>query len=697
MTDSAERHTPAISTSKPLAASPNSSLRNHQNPHHWKIRNRTFPAAEIRLRKDSSRSRKRIVPATPRFGWKFDEANLSVRKLPAPRERKPGRKRRSRDGVRVSARKLAAALWHLQLPEASRSFRRQRKGPPEIPAVGHVQVPHNGNPNKADFDLGPHAQFWSSFSIPHLKNGFFSKLQPSMQISNSSMERATKWDPGCSITMDNIYRFRNHFNTLEHQQISSISVISTLQAEIKQSRAHIHELKTECRSSNKKLKSFVRKLTEEKASWRRKEHEKLRAVIDGVKNDLNKERKICERMEILNNKLVGDIAEAKLCAKRFLQDYEKEKKAREILDEVCDELANEIGEDKAEVEALKRESLAICEEVEEERKMLQMAEVWREERVQMKLIEAKLALEEKYYELSRLIADVGTFLSSRSPTSDVVDMRKDELPGNIANSVVIKDIEELSYQPRRTLEDIVSVYEDLHSGEPNERDIEPCCGYTPTSDSSKIHIENPEIDDLNESRVPRSKNRSVDRNGDVEDGSSWETANHGEQHGHGISRDGSNLSVSGLHKERNALGSGTEWGEDADYDLINREISEVYGVSTRKSRKKASSILRLWKPYQHNSDNYKMFSVEAMDRRLSNGRISSGAASDRGSAQVGINPWSLGHWSSPDSGNPHIKQGMKGCIEWPRGIQKSSLKSKLSEARVESQKIQVHHILKQNT
>ena len=46
-----------------------------------------------------------------------------------------------------------------------------------------------------------------------------------------------------------------------------------------------------------------------------------------------------------------------------MQDYDKERKARELIEEVCDELAKEIGEDKAEVEALKRESMKLWEEL----------------------------------------------------------------------------------------------------------------------------------------------------------------------------------------------------------------------------------------------------------------------------------------------------------------------------------------------
>ena len=75
---------------------------------------------------------------------------------------------------------------------------------------------------------------------------------------------------------------------------------------------------------------------------------------------------------------------------------------------------------------------------------------------------------------------------------------------------------------------------------------------------------------------------------------------------------------------------------------------------------------------------------------LSNGRLFnlSLMSPDRGSSKGYLSPPDLvGQWSSPESGNPHITRGMKGCIEWPRGAQKNSLKAKLMEARMESQKV----------
>ena len=129
----------------------------------------------------------------------------------------------------------------------------------------------------------------------------------------------------------------------------------------------------------------------------------------------------------MNSKLVNELADAKCTAKRYIQDYDKERKARELIEEVCDELAKEIGEDKAEVEALKRESMKLREELEDERKMLQMAEVWREERVQMKLVDAKVALENKYSQMNKLVAELETFLRSSSATPDVKEMIEAEV------------------------------------------------------------------------------------------------------------------------------------------------------------------------------------------------------------------------------------------------------------------------------
>ncbi|KAF5203796.1 actin cytoskeleton-regulatory complex pan-like protein [Thalictrum thalictroides] len=58
-----------------------------------------------------------------------------------------------------------------------------------------------------------------------------------------------------------------------------------------------------------------------------------------------------------------------------MQDYEKERKTRVLMEKVCDELAKEIGQDKAEVEAIKSESMKMCVVVDEERRILKTAKI----------------------------------------------------------------------------------------------------------------------------------------------------------------------------------------------------------------------------------------------------------------------------------------------------------------------------------
>ncbi|CAA2974634.1 protein BRANCHLESS TRICHOME-like [Olea europaea var. sylvestris] len=103
-----------------------------------------------------------------------------------------------------------------------------------------------------------------------------------------------------------------------------------------------------------------------------------RGQIVRLKAELECECKSRKKMESLN--------------KRLARELSVERKGREALERVCQDLAKEVSYDKAEMERMKKE-------MEEEMKMLRMSEVIREERVQMKLAEAKLLLDEKLLEL----------------------------------------------------------------------------------------------------------------------------------------------------------------------------------------------------------------------------------------------------------------------------------------------------------
>lgn len=106
--------------------------------------------------------------------------------------------------------------------------------------------------------------------------------------------------------------------------------------------------------------------------------ESARAQITEARAELESECKARKKLESLNKRLAKEVSE--------------ERRGREALERVCEELAMEITAHKSEISRMRRE-------IEDERKMLRTAETIREERVQMKLSEAKILMEEKLTEM----------------------------------------------------------------------------------------------------------------------------------------------------------------------------------------------------------------------------------------------------------------------------------------------------------
>lgn len=97
---------------------------------------------------------------------------------------------------------------------------------------------------------------------------------------------------------------------------------------------------------------------------------------------------------------------------------ESEKRAREIAEQVCDELARNIDQDRPGVDKSERECVGFHQQVEEERELLELADKLHEERAQMKLSEAKHQFEEKSSAVSKLRKQLEAFIGS---TRDKVD------------------------------------------------------------------------------------------------------------------------------------------------------------------------------------------------------------------------------------------------------------------------------------
>lgn len=201
---------------------------------------------------------------------------------------------------------------------------------------------------------------------------------------------------------------------LEEQQRSlNIPLLSALRVELDRVRVQVHQLIREQRSNCKEIEYLMKHFAEEKAAWRRKEREKIHAAVACIAEELEVEKKLRRQTERLNKKLGKELEDKNVALSKATKELEREKRAKEIFEQVCDELAVGMGEDRAQVEELKRESEKVREEVEKEREMLQLADVLREERVQMKLSEAKYHFEEKNAAVEQLKNELEGYLRSQ--------------------------------------------------------------------------------------------------------------------------------------------------------------------------------------------------------------------------------------------------------------------------------------------
>ncbi|KAG0478961.1 hypothetical protein HPP92_013680 [Vanilla planifolia] len=631
----------------------------------------------------SGGARRRSNPATPLLRWKFSDGEQRTAEASTcsvvPVLPKHGEvcveKRHA-----VTARRLACGLWQLRLPE--------------VGAGGQMSLGLEASWGQLHLPNGSHGscinlhQHTNDVSITDHANRSSHKNEAFASFLHFSTERATKWEPRCTTVPKEAFDLYENLKFLEDQKTSPGSVVSALRSELEVAQTRIAELEIEKQSAKKKLDHYLMKIVEEKAAWRRREHEKIRSIVDAMNEDLNRERKSRQRLETMNAKLANELTEAKLHGKRLLQQYQKERKARELIEEVCNELAKEIGDDKAQVEALKMESMKTREEVEEERKMLQMAEVWREERVQMKLIDARLTLEEKYLELSKLQEEMEAFMSAANVYNDVSEARKAEVLKEAVGSVKVHDLEQFSYKPAQATENIFSIFEELQTREEvNEKEVEQHYGSL-----------TPELNGYSEKPMKRYDNLMFDGNVDAEDDSGWETVSHVEEQDSSKSPVGSEPSVNGVFLESQASVSGTDWEDHGHDDKQNSEISEVYSVNTRQSRKMGSSIAWLWKTsHANNSEDVKKTYFEPTNGNLCNGRASNASLSPaRKSGETALSSPSVGNnWCSPDVLKSHVTQGVKGRIEWHCSSHKQRLKAKLMEASFHGQKVQLRQVLKQ--
>ncbi|XWS52813.1 hypothetical protein CRYUN_Cryun11dG0104300 [Craigia yunnanensis] len=316
----------------------------------------------------------------------------------------------------VSARNLAATLWEINTipsPQAKEDLEkkdRRRKAP------GVTKMAHTLPPNLSDPSYSPISEKMDRARIKsHRRRA--SVVSQKLQVTDYKLGSLDSVGNGSVMedvsnglaTSKELLKVLNRICGLEEQHSSSMSLVSALGVELDRARVQVREQQ----SNRNEIECLMRHFAEEKAAWKRKERERIRDAIACIAEELEVEKKLRRQTERLNKKLGKELADTKASLSKATKELESEKRAKEILEQVCDELARGIGEDRCTVEELKRKSAKVREEVEKEREMLQFAGVLGEERVQMKLSEAKYHFEEKNAIVKKLRNELETYLGTK--------------------------------------------------------------------------------------------------------------------------------------------------------------------------------------------------------------------------------------------------------------------------------------------
>lgn len=340
----------------------------------------------------------------------------------------------------VSARKLAATLWEMnEVPSPSprvmdrvdekriaRVRRHSGSFPPHLSDPSHSPVSEKMERSGTGSRHRRASSISQKFRNTDHSVGVLDSLSSASLMEIETRSRAQtpsgstagvrtrlKDVSNALMTSKELLKIINRIWGHEDRPSSSMSLISALHAELERGRLQVNQMIQEQRSDQNEINYLMKCFAEEKAAWKRKEQEGIEAAIESIAGELEVERKLRRRFESLNKKLGKELAETKAYFLKTVKELENEKRAREIMEQVCDELAQDIGEDKAGVEELKRESAKVLEEVEKEKEMLQLANVLREERVQMKLSETKHQSEEKNAAVEKLKNELGISLRTK--------------------------------------------------------------------------------------------------------------------------------------------------------------------------------------------------------------------------------------------------------------------------------------------
>ncbi|CAJ1961224.1 unnamed protein product [Sphenostylis stenocarpa] len=338
----------------------------------------------------------------------------------------------------LSARKLCAKLWQIQphqqapLPKMNKpplTRRHRRDTLLKVSNLKHMSQPPHSHMPASVTGLTRHVRTSLVQHHRSARNGRTKQpVSPpchssSMQVAqyNHPLRYFKGWITESSRnpkTSRELLKVLNHIWCLEEQHASNLSVVKALKRELDLSRAQVKELQQENQLNEHEMENLLKQITEEKLVRKNKEHDKIKASIQSVMQEMEDERRLRKHSESLHRRLARELSEVKSSFNGSLIDLEKERKTRILLENLCDDFAKGIRDYEYEVRSLMHNN---CEQGQAQvkgdsfdRLILHLSEAWLDERKQMKLVQAAHDLPEIDSSIvDKLGVDIETFLHAK--------------------------------------------------------------------------------------------------------------------------------------------------------------------------------------------------------------------------------------------------------------------------------------------
>lgn len=223
-------------------------------------------------------------------------------------------------------------------------------------------------------------------------------------------------------TSTELLKTLNRIWSLEEQHASNISLVKALKTELYHSQTQIKELLSEKQMNRKEIENLMKHMTVDRLVRKSKEHDRIKAAVQPIKEELEDERMLREHSESLHRKLARELSEVKSSFSGCRRNLVRERKARILLENLCDEFAKGIRDYEQEVHSLRRNSEKgqVKGNNSLDRLILHISEAWLDERMQMKLAESGSDLVDRTSIVDKLGFDIETFLHARKS----VDLKK---------------------------------------------------------------------------------------------------------------------------------------------------------------------------------------------------------------------------------------------------------------------------------